>query len=67
LKQCNQNGENLPLLVRISASDWAGGWNLEESIQLSKILKEKGDLIDVSSGGAVSHTNSVRSKLPSCF
>ena len=35
--------ENLPLLVRISASDWAeGGWNLEESIQLSKILKEKG-------------------------
>ncbi|MFV8331778.1 NADH:flavin oxidoreductase/NADH oxidase [Flavobacterium sp. GSP14] len=48
---------NLPLLVRISASDWAeGGWNLEESIQLSKILKEKGvDLIDVSSGGAVSH------------
>ena len=47
---------NLPLLVRISASDWAtGGWNLEESIQLSKILKEKGvDLIDVSSGGAVS-------------
>jgi 2,4-dienoyl-CoA reductase-like NADH-dependent reductase (Old Yellow Enzyme family) len=48
--------ENLPLLVRISASDWAEGWNLEESIQLSKILKKKGvDLIDVSSGGAVSH------------
>ena len=49
--------ENLPLFVRISATDWAeGGWNLEESIQLSKILKKKGvDLIDVSSGGAVSH------------
>jgi 2,4-dienoyl-CoA reductase-like NADH-dependent reductase (Old Yellow Enzyme family) len=49
--------ENLPLLVRISATDWAeGGWNAEESIQLSKILKEKGvDLIDVSSGGLVSH------------
>ncbi|MBC7747669.1 MAG: NADH:flavin oxidoreductase/NADH oxidase [Methylotenera sp.] len=48
---------NLPLLVRISATDWAeGGWNIDESIQLSKILKEKGvDLIDVSSGGAVSH------------
>ncbi|KDN53918.1 NADH:flavin oxidoreductase/NADH oxidase [Flavobacterium seoulense] len=48
---------NLPLFVRISATDWAeGGWNLEESIALSKILKEKGvDLIDVSSGGAVSH------------
>ena len=49
--------ENLPLFVRISATDWAeGGWNIEESVQLSKILKENGvDLIDVSSGGAVSH------------
>jgi len=48
---------NLPLIVRISATDWAeGGWNPEESVQLSKILKEKGvDLIDVSSGGLVSH------------
>lgn len=48
---------DLPLFVRISASDWADdGWNIEESTQLSKILKEKGvDLIDVSSGGLVSH------------
>ena len=48
---------NLPLFVRISATDWAdGGWNIEESVQLSKILKEKGvDLMDVSSGGLVSH------------
>ena len=48
---------DLPLFVRISATDWAeGGWNIEESVQLSKILKEKGvDLIDVSSGGLVSH------------
>lgn len=47
----------LPLFIRISASDWAdGGWNIEESVQLSKILKVKGvDLIDVSSGGLVSH------------
>ncbi|MBA0883415.1 NADH:flavin oxidoreductase/NADH oxidase [Flavobacterium undicola] len=47
---------NLPLFVRVSATDWAeGGWNVEESIQFSKILKEKGvDLIDVSSGGLVS-------------
>jgi 2,4-dienoyl-CoA reductase-like NADH-dependent reductase (Old Yellow Enzyme family) len=45
---------NLPLFVRISATDWAdGGWNAEESVQLS-ILKEKGvDLIDVSSGALV--------------
>jgi len=49
--------KELPLFVRISATDWAdGGWNGEESVQLSKILKEKGvDLIDVSSGGLVSH------------
>ncbi len=48
---------DLPLFIRISATDWAGGgWNIEESIQLSKILKEKGvDLIDVSSGGLVSY------------
>ena len=49
--------KDLPLFVRISATDWAdGGWNAEESVQLSKRLKENGvDLIDVSSGGAVSH------------
>ena len=49
--------KDLPLLVRISASDWAdGGWNIEESVKLSRILKEKGvDLIDTSSGGLVSH------------
>jgi 2,4-dienoyl-CoA reductase-like NADH-dependent reductase (Old Yellow Enzyme family) len=48
---------DLPLFVRISATDWAeGGWNPEESVRLSAILKEKGvDLIDVSSGGLVSH------------
>jgi hypothetical protein len=40
----------------------------EESIQLSKILKEKGvDLIDVSSGGAVSHQQIPLGPLPSCF
>lgn len=49
--------DNLPLFVRISATDWAeGGWNIEESVQLSQLLKEKGvDLIDVSSGGLVTH------------
>lgn len=48
---------DLPLFVRISATDWAeSGWNPEESVKLSAILKEKGvDLIDVSSGGLVSH------------
>jgi 2,4-dienoyl-CoA reductase-like NADH-dependent reductase (Old Yellow Enzyme family) len=44
---------DLPLIVRISATDWVeGGWHLEESIKLARILQEKGvDLIDVSSGG----------------
>ncbi|OQP62223.1 NADPH dehydrogenase NamA [Niastella populi] len=48
---------DLPVLVRISATDWAeGGWHLEESVQLARILKQKGvDLIDVSSGGLVNH------------
>jgi len=46
---------NLPLFVRISATDWAeGGWNIGESIKLASILKGKGvDLIDTSSGGMV--------------
>jgi 2,4-dienoyl-CoA reductase-like NADH-dependent reductase (Old Yellow Enzyme family) len=49
--------KDLPLFLRISATDWAnGGWSIEESISLSKIAQQKGvDLIDVSSGGLVSH------------
>ncbi len=44
-----------PLLVRISATDYVeGGWTIEDSVRLSKLLKEEGvDLIDVSSGGNV--------------
>jgi 2,4-dienoyl-CoA reductase-like NADH-dependent reductase (Old Yellow Enzyme family) len=46
---------NLPLTVRLSCTDWVdGGWDLEQSIELSKRLKSEGvDLIDCSSGGAV--------------
>jgi 2,4-dienoyl-CoA reductase-like NADH-dependent reductase (Old Yellow Enzyme family) len=49
--------KELPLFLRISATDWAnGGWSIEESISLSEIVQKKGvDLIDVSSGGLVSH------------
>ncbi|MDF2190981.1 NADH:flavin oxidoreductase/NADH oxidase [Paraflavitalea sp. CAU 1676] len=45
----------LPLLVRISATDWAdGGWNELDSVVLAGILKERGvDLIDCSTGGIV--------------
>lgn len=47
--------EELPLFVRISATDWVeGGWNEASSIALSKNLKEAGvDLIDCSSGGNI--------------
>ena len=46
-----------PLFVRISASDWVeGGWDIEQSVQLAKWLKDiVVDLIDCSSGGNVSN------------
>lgn len=42
----------LPVFVRISATDWAdGGWDGAQSVELCKRLKQLGiDLIDVSSG-----------------
>ena len=45
--------ERLPLLIRLSATDWMeGGWNIDETVELSKILKDSGvDLVDVSSAG----------------
>src|ERR1017187_8212527 len=47
--------ESHPLFVRISATDWTdGGWDLPQSIELARALKECGvDLIDASSGGNV--------------
>jgi 2,4-dienoyl-CoA reductase-like NADH-dependent reductase (Old Yellow Enzyme family) len=47
--------DNLPLAVRISAIDWKeGGWDIEQSIALAKLLKAEGvDLMDCSSGGVV--------------
>jgi 2,4-dienoyl-CoA reductase-like NADH-dependent reductase (Old Yellow Enzyme family) len=45
--------DELPLFVRISATEWVeGGWTIEDSIALAKELKNLGiDLIDCSSGG----------------
>jgi len=45
----------LPFFVRVSATDWVeGGWDLEQSIELCRRLKEQDiDLIDCSSGGLV--------------
>jgi 2,4-dienoyl-CoA reductase-like NADH-dependent reductase (Old Yellow Enzyme family) len=47
--------ERLPLIVRISATDWIpGGWDIEQSVELAKLLRAEGvDLIDTSSSGAV--------------
>jgi len=60
---------HLPLFVRISATDWADtagaagdnssldsrvSWDVDQSVQLALLLRERGvDLIDVSSGGLV--------------
>ena len=47
--------ERLPLFVRVSATDWAeGGWDLPQTVELSRRLKTLGvDLIDCSSGALV--------------
>jgi 2,4-dienoyl-CoA reductase-like NADH-dependent reductase (Old Yellow Enzyme family) len=45
--------DNLPLFIRISATDWKeGGWDLDQSVELAKRLKTLGvDLVDCSSAG----------------
>jgi 2,4-dienoyl-CoA reductase-like NADH-dependent reductase (Old Yellow Enzyme family) len=42
----------LPLSVRLSASDWVeGGWTVDDSVRLAVLLKERGvDIVDCSSG-----------------
>jgi 2,4-dienoyl-CoA reductase-like NADH-dependent reductase (Old Yellow Enzyme family) len=47
--------EHLPLIVRISATDWTeGGWDLAQSISFARECKRIGvDMIDCSSGGTV--------------
>lgn len=44
---------SMPLFARISATDWIeGGWTLDDSLVLSRALKDAGvDLVDCSSGG----------------
>ncbi|QIX61688.1 NADH:flavin oxidoreductase/NADH oxidase [Hymenobacter lutimineralis] len=45
----------LPLLVRISATDWTpGGWTVDDSVALAAVLLNHGvDLLDCSTGGNV--------------
>ncbi len=46
---------DLPLFVRLSATDWVqGGWDTDETVRLCALLHEMGvDLIDCSSGGNI--------------
>lgn len=50
--------QDLPVFVRISATDWVeGGWNLEQSLELCRRLKALGiDMIDCSSAGLIPDT-----------
>ena len=47
--------DDLPLWVRISASDWVeGGWDEDASVELARALAPLGcDVVDVSTGGTV--------------
>lgn len=50
--------EELPVMVRISATDWVeGGWDLPQSLELCQKFKNLGvELVDVSSAGLVPDT-----------
>ena len=45
----------VPLVVRVSATDWAdGGWSDDDTVRLAGLLREAGvDLVDTSTGGNV--------------
>jgi len=45
--------DELPLLIRLSATDWMdGGWDAEQTVELCRQLKTAGvDLADISTGG----------------
>ncbi|MCY0536180.1 bifunctional salicylyl-CoA 5-hydroxylase/oxidoreductase, partial [Klebsiella pneumoniae] len=47
--------ENKPIMVRISATDWAEGGNTaDDGVEIARLFKQAGaDLIDVSSGEVV--------------
>ncbi|KAJ5730497.1 uncharacterized protein N7483_005005 [Penicillium malachiteum] len=53
-------GDNIPVFLRVSATDWLEtsmpeekGWKLEDTVEFAKALTEQGaiDLIDISTGG----------------
>ncbi|MDP6427301.1 MAG: NADH:flavin oxidoreductase/NADH oxidase [Rhodospirillales bacterium] len=47
--------DELPVFVRLSCTDWVeGGWDLDDTVELARMLKARGDvdLVDCSSGGS---------------
>ena len=50
-----QMPDQLPLFIRISATDWKeGGWDVDQAVELARQLKPLGvDLVDCSSAGLV--------------
>src|SRR5699024_9616743 len=53
----DQAGPDVPLVLRVSATDWApGGLDVEDVATVAGWAREAGiDLVDVSSGGLVAH------------
>ncbi|MFC5061985.1 NADH:flavin oxidoreductase/NADH oxidase [Actinomycetospora atypica] len=54
-------GDDVPVLARISATDWTdGGWDGDDSVALARLLADAGiDLVDTSTGG-----NTPRADIP---
>ncbi len=50
-------GDEVPLLVRFSGTDWAeGGWDADQTATVAAWARDAGaDLFDISSGGLVAH------------
>jgi 2,4-dienoyl-CoA reductase-like NADH-dependent reductase (Old Yellow Enzyme family) len=55
----NEWGEDRPLFVRVSSTDWAeGGWTIDDTVELARRIAALGvDLLDCSSGGNVPNVN----------
>jgi 2,4-dienoyl-CoA reductase-like NADH-dependent reductase (Old Yellow Enzyme family) len=56
--------EELPLFVRVSATDWLedepdiASWTLEQTVELARVLRDEGvDVLDCSSGGNVARAH----------
>src|SRR5260370_40160856 len=47
--------KRLPVFVRMSATDWVdGGWEIEQSVRFSSLLRERGVCLIACSGGGAS-------------